>query len=307
MSMKNQRFTRRKVLGSLAAVAISASSKQASALRAAIQPVATGSPADVPRIQLGAQTNAWPIDPRRFETVLAALNEIRDIGYTGFETGFANLRGQAKSFGEARKQIEATGLAFIGVHIFLPEYDPQTNIAPQQLYEPVAQLGAELGAQRLIFSGSPAVNSEEIHRKADALIRAAVFAEKLGLKVAYHNHWPEYKYGGREIEALYAATDPALVWFLLDAGHAYRTGIDVPDFVRRHSSRLTAVHFRDYRDHEQVPLGQGTLPLAEIAAILKLDRWTGWAMNEEEREDGSKHGLAVIRPAYQALKEAFSV
>jgi inosose dehydratase len=305
--MKTQVVTRRSALCSLAAIAASVAGRKASALGAAVQSQ-EGRPAAVsPRIRLGAQTNAWPIDPRRFDTLIAALNEIRDTGYTGFETGFANLRSQAKSLPEARKKIEATGLAFIGVHIFLPEYDAQTNIAPQQLYEPVAQMGAALGAERLILSGFPAVNSEEIHRKADALNRVGEFAGKLGLKVAYHNHWPEYKYNGKEIEALYAATDPALVWYLLDAGHAYRTGIDVTDFVRRHSSRLTAIHFRDYRDHVQVPLGQGTLPLAEIAAVLKQNNWTGWAMDEEEREDGSKQGLTVIRPAYQALKGAFSV
>jgi sugar phosphate isomerase/epimerase len=58
--------------------------------------------------------------------------------------------------------------------------------------------------------------------------------------------------------------------------------------------------------HVQVPLGQGTLPLEEIATALKEEHWAGWAMNEEEREDGSKQGLAVIRPAFQALKGAFS-
>jgi len=88
----------------------------------------------------------------------------------------------------------------------------------------VAQAGAALGAERLIFSGSSAVTPEEIHRKGDALNRAAAYAKTPGLKVAYHNHWPGYKYNGKGIEALYAATDPALGWFLLDAGHAYRTG-----------------------------------------------------------------------------------
>jgi inosose dehydratase len=75
------------------------------------------------------------------------------------------------------------------------------------------------------------------------------------------------------------AADPALVWFLLDAGHAYRTGLDFPALVRRHSERLTAIHFREYRDQVQVPLGQGTLPLAKIAAVLKEENWTGWEMN----------------------------
>jgi sugar phosphate isomerase/epimerase len=300
-------ISRRNLLCSLAAMGASLSSLRGLALLPGANPQPNGSDAASPRIRLGAQTNAWPIDPNKFDTLRAALGEIRGTGYAGFETGFANLRSQSKSLPQARQQIEATGLVFIGVHIFLSEYDAITNIAPQQLYEPVAQTGAALGAKRLIFSGSPAVTEDEIKRKADALNRAGEFAGKLGLKVAYHNHWPEFKYNAKEIEALYAATDPKLVWFLLDAGHAYRTGIDLPDFVRRHSQRLTAIHFRDYRDHVQVPLGQGNLPLAEIASVLKKANWAGWAMNEEEREDGSKQGLAVIRPAFESLKGAFSV
>jgi hypothetical protein len=42
-------------------------------------------------------------------------------------------------------------------------------------------------------------------------------------------------------EALYAQTDPALLSFLLDAGHAYRGGPNVPAFLRAHSKRLVAV------------------------------------------------------------------
>jgi sugar phosphate isomerase/epimerase len=290
-------LTRRAVIGSLAAMALTSVSSAATNQNP--------SSAGVDRIRLGSQTNAWPIAPGSFDTFLAALGQIRATGYSGFETGFINLRSQAKSLPEAREKIEATGLKFIGVHIFLPEYDAQTNIAPRELYELVAQIGTALGAERLIFSGSPAVTPEEIKRKGDALNRAAVYANPLGLKVAYHNHWPEYKYNGREIEALYAATDPALVWFLLDAGHAYRTGIDLPAFLRTHQQRITAIHFRDYRDHQQVPLGEGTFPLKEVAEVLKQTGWSGWAMNEEEREDGSRRGLAVIQPAFQALKGAF--
>jgi sugar phosphate isomerase/epimerase len=300
--MRSTPFTRRAAIGSLAAMALTSVSKGAM-FPPFLQ--ATLSSPGPDRIRLGAQTNAWPIDPRSFDTFLAALAQIRETGYSGFETGFINLRSQAKSLPEARRKIEATGLKFIGVHIFLPEYDAQTNIAPRELYEPVAQAGAALGAERLIFSGSPAVTPEEIQRKGDALNRAAEYAKPLGLKVAYHNHWPEYKYNGREIEALYAATDPSLVWFLLDAGHAYRTGIDLPAFLRTHQQRITAIHFRDYQNHQQVPLGEGAFPLQAVAEVLKQTGWSGWAMNEEEREDGSKQGLTVIQPAFHALKGAF--
>jgi sugar phosphate isomerase/epimerase len=298
--MNHPWLTRRAVVGSLAAISASACTSLAFGVR-----LTEPSHAAVESIKFGAQTNAWPIDPRKFDTVLAALREISNTGYAGFETGFLNLRSQAHSLPEARRQIEATGLKFIGVHIFLPEYDVQTNIAPRELYESVAQAGAALGGERLIFSGAPAVTPEEIQRKGDALNRAAAYARPLGLKVAYHNHWPEYKYNGREIEALYAETDPTLVWFLLDAGHAYRTGIDLTAFLRTHQQRITGIHFRDYKDRRQVPLGEGAFPLKQVAEVLKETGWSGWAMNEEEREDGTKQALAVIQPAFEALKGAF--
>ncbi len=257
-------------------------------------------------IQFGAQTNAWPIQPAKFDTLLQALSDIKKVGYSGFETGFINLRSQARTLPEARRQIEATGLTFLGIHIFLPEYDPLTSIAPRTFYETVAQQGAATGAQRLILSGAPTVTADETRRKADALNAAGEYARTLGLTVAYHNHWWEAKYKGKELEALYAGTDPAKVQFLMDIGHASRTDLDLPEFVTRHASRLTGLHFRDFVNGRQVPFGQGTFPIAKVAAALKQARWHGWVINEEEREDGTKLGLSVMQPSLQALKGAFS-
>lgn len=258
------------------------------------------------RISFGAQTNAFAIQPARFDTLVDALSQIRSLGYDGFETGFINLRSQAKNLPEARKQIEASGLTFLGIHIFLPEYDPQTNIAPRAFYETVAHQGAETGAQRLILSGAPAVTPDEVKRKADALNVAGEFAATLGLKLAYHNHWWEAKYHALELEGLYAGTDPAKVSFLMDIGHASRTDLDLPSFVQKHATRLTGLHFRDFVNGKQVPLGQGKFPLKQVAVALKQADWQGWVINEEEREDGTKLGRAVLETSLQALKGAFS-
>lgn len=258
------------------------------------------------RVSFGAQTNAFAIQPARFDTFLDALSQIRSLGYDGFETGFVNLRSQAKSLPAARKQIEASGLTFLGIHIFLPEYDPQTNIAPRAFYETVAHHGAETGAQRLILSGAPAVTPDEVKRKADALNAAGEFAATLGLKLAYHNHWWEAKYHALELEGLYAETDPAKVSFLMDIGHASRTDLDLPSFVQKHAARLTGLHFRDFVNGKQVPLGQGKFPLKQVVAALKQANWDGWVINEEEREDGTKLGRAVLETSLQSLKGAFS-
>lgn len=266
----------------------------------------TGLQAPAARVLFGAQTNAFAIQPTRFDTFLDALSQIRSLGYDGFETGFINLRSQAKNLPAARKQIEASGLTFLGIHIFLPEYDPQTNIAPRAFYETVGHHGADTGAQRLILSGAPAVTPDEVKRKADALNAAGDFAATLGLKLAYHNHWWEAKYHALELEVLYAGTDPAKVSFLMDIGHASRTDLDLPSFVQKHASRLTGLHFRDFVNGKQVPLGQGEFPLKQVAGALKQVNWQGWVINEEEREGGTKLGRAVLETSLQSLKGEFS-
>jgi inosose dehydratase len=259
------------------------------------------------QIQLGAQTNAWAIDPARFDTFLGVLDQIKKIGYAGFETGFFNVRSQFKSPETARDSIAKSGLTFFGIHIAIPfdRNDPATHLPPAAIYEEVAHGGLALGAQRLIFTGGPTASAEDLKRKIAGLNTAGAFSKSLGLPLAYHNHWWEFQSKVGEIDALYSETDPALVSFLLDAGHAYRGGADVPAFLRKHHDRIIALHLRDYSSGQQVPLGQGTFPLAEVAATLKHLNWQGWALNEEEREDGSKLGLTVMEPAFAALQKAF--
>jgi inosose dehydratase len=260
------------------------------------------------RIKFGAQTNAWAIDPQKPDSFFEVLHQIKQIGYEGFETGFINLSGAFDAPSETARRISAIGLTFFGIHIFLPPYkwDVVTRLPPSVLYERVTHGGAELGAQRLILSGAPAGNSEELKAKVAGLNRAGQVAKSAGLKFAYHNHSWEFQSRVGEIEALYTQTDPSLVSFLLDAGHAYQGGAHLPDFLRQHAKRIVALHFRDYRDGHQVPLGQGTFPLAEVAATLKQLRWSGWAINEEEREDSTKGGRDFIEPAFRAMQGAFS-
>jgi hypothetical protein len=136
-------------------------------------------------ISLGCRTNAWPIDPASFDSLLAVLEKIREIGFAGFETGFRNLQSQAKHLDSARQKIKSSGLQFFGVHIFLLQYDERIHIAPAELFESVARAGAALGAQWLILSGAPASTEDELARKAEGLHKAGVSARSFGLKLAY--------------------------------------------------------------------------------------------------------------------------
>ncbi len=262
------------------------------------------------KVLLGAQTNAWPIDPANVETFFGVLQKIKAYGFQGFETGFANLQSQFPSPAGTRQRIKATGLQFFGIHIFLLKYDPSTHIAPASLYEKVSRGGAELGAERLILSGAPVSNGNELDRaalaaKVAALNRAGRYAKSAGLRLAaYHNHAPEFANGAAEITALMRETDANSVGFLLDAGHAFEAGADVPKFFHQHHARIIGLHLRDYRERQQVPLGAGSFPLTQLAAAIADVNWTGWILCEEERLNG-KPGDAAMKPARDALFRVF--
>lgn len=264
-------------------------------------------------IHFGVQLNAFPIAPNSFPSFLGALDQVKQIGYDGFESSFRNVNGEFAAPEHARSAIERTGLTFFGIHIFFPseQYDQETHIASPSVYEPVARGGAALGAKHLILSGAPATDVDALKRKIAALNAAGRFAQSAGISVAYHNHWWEFesKIGEArvaEIDALYSQTDPSLVHFVLDAGHAYHGGADVPAFIRAHAKRIVGFHLRDYRNGKLVTLGTGTFPLAQVAKTIEQIGWKGWVENEEERDDLSKNGADVIAPAYRAMKEAFT-
>jgi sugar phosphate isomerase/epimerase len=261
-------------------------------------------------VKLGCQTNAWRIDPRDFSQVLTVLAKLKELGYDGFETGFRNLQPQFGNIAAARAQIEKIGLQFFGCHIFLDKYDEQTQIAPLDLVKTIADGAAAFGAHRLILSGGGLikdgnVDGEALKRKATGLQAAARYCKTKGLKLAYHNHGPEFQNGGLEIKGLYRHTDPALVDFLMDCGWAWRAGVDVPKFFARHHQRIVGLHLRDFKgdfsSDVQLPLGQGDFPLSQLVAVIKQVKWQGWALNEEERLNGDKPGEAAVAPAKAAL------
>jgi inosose dehydratase len=265
-------------------------------------------------VKLGCQTNAWRIDPRNFSELLSVLATLKELNFDGFETGFRNLQPQFGNSSQARAQIEKTGLQFFGTHIFLDQYDEQTQIAPLKLIQTVADGAAALGAQRLIVSGGGLikggkVEADALMRKAAGLNQAAKYCQSKGLRLAYHNHGPEFQNGGLEIAGLYKHTDPALVDFLTDCGWAWRGGVNVPEFFARHHKRIIGLHLRDFKgdfkSDVQVPLGQGDFPLRQLANVIKKVKWQGWVLNEEERLSGEKPGASAVAPARATLQKVF--
>jgi sugar phosphate isomerase/epimerase len=273
------------------------------------RPVTEGRAA-APGPHIGCQTNAWPLKAGDFDQFLGVLRTLKTLGFEGFETSFRNVQGQYATAAAARAQIEKIGLACYGVHIFLNEYDPVTRVAPMDLVRTTADGAAALGAQRLLLSGGGLVkdgkvSAQDLAAKVAGLDAAAKYCRGKGLKFAYHNHGPEFAADGAEINGLIKGTDPALVDFLLDCGHAYRAKVDLAAFFTKHRARIGGLHLRDFKGEPQVPLGQGEVDWKPLAAAVKRAGWSGWVLAEEERADGSKPGESAAAPARETLRQLF--
>lgn len=260
------------------------------------------------KARAGCQTNAWRIDPANLDSLLAVLARIRHYGYEGYETGFRNLQDHFANAPEVRRALEKHGLEFLACHIFLLEYDKETSIAPRELIERVAAGAAALGAKRLILSGaSVGYSTRNLAQKAAALNDAGKLCKQHGLQLAYHNHDKEFLNGGEEMESMLRITDGELLHLVMDAGHAWLAKANVPAFFERHAARIDGMHLRDFRNGNQVPLGQGTNDLKPLAAAIRRKSWTGWLINEEERLNDGRPGDAAVEPARKHIRAVFGV
>ncbi len=257
-------------------------------------------------IHVGTETNAWPVDPKNFDSLLTVLATLKQLGFEGFETGFLNVRSQFAHPDEAYEKLRKTGLRFFGVHVFLSTYDPQTAIAPTGLLQQVADGGKALGAERLIVSGGSTVHPLALQAKADALTKLAKYCKDVGLGCAYHNHDIEFRNGGAQIEGLVSKTD-AQVHFILDAGYAIAGGGNVAEFFAKNWKRIDGIHLRDAKAGQEVPLGEGEYDFAPLAKEIKASAWRGWLLAEEERLNGDKPGESAVKPAREAIRRVFGV
>ncbi len=202
---------------------------------------------------------------------------------------FATWKESSPALKEARAQIEATGMSFFGPHTGLGQ--PAKHL--DQLVEGAAALGARhfavSGANKSIVKDGK-LDQEILNKKVGDLTRLGKRCKSAGLQLVYHNHQPEFTAGGIETDALLKDTDPASVFFLLDLGHAFRAGADLVPFFAKHHQRIGALHLRDIRGKQQVPLGQGELDYAGLADVVHKTGWPGWLTVEEENLFKSKKG-----------------
>lgn len=144
---------------------------------------------------------------------------------------------------------------------------------------------------------------EQIEETARLLNAAAEIGEAEGIRVGYHNHAHELEAtfdGTTGLEVLAGLLDPRVV-LEVDLYWVKRGGIDPVALLERLGDRVVAVHAKDgtlapealaaYPPADQVPAGEGVVPLAEAIAaapalelaIVEFDHYDGDLLDAVEK------------------------
>jgi inosose dehydratase len=266
------------------------------------------------------------------------LDEAKAAGYTGIELGPLGFMPEDPAIlGPALAERELT---LIGGVLFRPFHDPAQWT---QVRDAAIRTCRALTAHRakrlvLIDSISPrraptAGRSSEAERlrgsdRAEFLERiesvARIGVEEFGLEVTMHAHAAGFVEFEDELEDVLGAIEPRLLGVCLDTGHCEYAGFDPVAFYRRHSERVSYLHFKDIdpvvrrRAIDQrtgfyeacaaglfCNLGDGVVDFRALKGALVAAGFSGWATVEQDRDPtGARSTLADAKANLEYLKSS---
>jgi inosose dehydratase/3D-(3,5/4)-trihydroxycyclohexane-1,2-dione acylhydrolase (decyclizing) len=283
-------------------------------------------------IRIGANPIGWSNDDMRelggatpLETCLA---EAKSAGYEGMELGHKFPREVAA----LKAALAPFGLACVSgwysAELLMRDADAEIAALTPHL-DLLRGMGCDVlvfaetsnaihGARDVPLSRRPVLTQDEWARFGARMTAVAEYTRALGVRLAYHHHMGTVVQSADDIDALMAATGPA-VHLLLDTGHATWAGADPAALARRHRARIAHVHTKDVRRAvmeeanardwsflDAVIAGVYTVPgdgMVDFASVFReLLGYSGWVVVEAEQDPAKAHPLTYAKMGGAHLK-----
>lgn len=273
-------------------------------------------------LQLAYQTITWRDD------FAAALSDISQAGYTGYETfsfppnandswpGYVDRLARAykerpDTYLQTNSYRSPEGIVELGIRHGLRLtsmycsgrfIDPEINDAEIDAILNAARFLKDAGCEHLVLGGG--MNLEETYNKRDY----ALFFEtihkigsgclKEGIVACYHPHSGTMIETAEQLRIFCMETDPAVVALAPDVAHLVRGGADPVETIYKYADRIKYLHLKDIKDNEFLELGEGNIDLAAIVRALTETGYSGWAVVELDDAIGSPLDSAIKSRRY---------
>ena len=268
-------------------------------------------------IQIGISPIAWQNDDLPDLTAAysmeQALEESREIGYTGVERG----QRMPKDTDGLKAYLDKYDIALCGGwcsgSTLVNDFDDEVAAIMAQV-EQFKALNAPCivyaecsntiqGDQSVAVNDRPTLSRDDIRSYAVKLSEVAKWSTDQGMPVAYHHHMGSIIESEDDVNWLMEYSDPTALKLCFDTGHLLFGGGDVLATLDRWGDRVHHVHFKDIRPDVvksirenrgsfldaviagafTVP-GDGCIDFHAVGKALKGMDYSGWIVVEAEQD-----------------------
>ena len=276
---------------------------------------AQAEPAARPSVHFGCQARTFGEGVYKDEAAfLNVVRQVGAIGFEGLETNAKNLERYYERPADFAQILKNAHLKLIGAHLGGSPWNAAVRQKTLADAGRAARFVNQMGGQFIVLSSSlpkpRPLPPDTWPQMAQFVNEIGRVCQQSGVRCLYHNHWVECE--GDGMETLCRLTDPKLVGFAFDTGHALHAGKDPAALVGVLGDRLGIVHFSDYAEQgpaivKRPALGSGSLNIPALAAALRNAGFNQWIVLEEESAVGggrtlAEKGLAVFRTAFPPSK-----
>lgn len=216
------------------------------------------------------------------ENFLDILKKVKELGFDGVE--FAGFHGYDAE--TLKKTLDELGLVTVGAHMNL-----DNDMAPGKI-EGTLKFMQTLGAKTVGIGGADTSTETALNHVIEVMGNAEKEAEKVGMKVYFHNHTQEFS------EPLYNTVPGTIfdrikeVCFMqIDTYWSFHAGKDNCKLITENRDRIVHLHIKDGLDGTPKALGEGN---NDLDAVVRAARDNGIEWLILENDDPEPDGLSDI-------------
>lgn len=234
------------------------------------------------------------------------LETVAKIGYSHIETfgvDVVNNSFWGLKVPELKKYLSDINLATHTGHYDMGRYLDR-NSTDKESIEKYIDIAKELGQSYIVAPVPPMhdlnnLTVDDYKYAAEQLNKAGELAKKSGLKVAYHNHFWEFREfanGTKGLDILLAFTEPELVTFELDIFWIEKAGFNAQSYFKKFPGRFAIWHVKDMSKSNTTAIVGKEFDKLPIDSIMQQVKYTEVGtgtinypiLKESEQESGLK-------------------